>query len=102
MIITPDVIMITAAITAVLAFFTAWIWRGRFVAVNWLFFMAIGVLASVRGWFYYNINLAEVHGRSAAYLIPLSRLIAELALVIAALMAIGALVYYYFNIRLDK
>ena len=100
--ITADIIMITAAITTILAFFTAWVWRGRFVAVNWIFFVAIGVIAGVRGWFYYNINLAEVHGRSAAYLIPLSRLIAELVLVTTMLITIGALVYYYFNVRLDK
>ena len=97
-----DIIMITSIITAVLCFFTAWIWRGRFVAVNWVFFIALGLIALVRGWFYYNINLALVHGRDAETLIPLSRLLAESVLVMASLMAIGALVYYYVNVRLDK
>ena len=100
--ISTDIIMLTSAIVVVLAFFTAWVWRGRFVAVNWVFFVAIGVIAGVRGWFYYSINLAEVHGRSAAHLIPLSRFIAEVVLITSALIAIGALVYYYVNVRLDK
>lgn len=100
--ISPDVIMLTSAIAAGLAIFTAWIWRGRFVAVHWTMFLAMGIGAAVRGWFYYNINLALVHGRSSSDLIPLSRFIAEFVMVATALMAIGALVYYYVNIRLDK
>ncbi|MBW1801894.1 MAG: hypothetical protein JRJ85_14310 [Deltaproteobacteria bacterium] len=95
-------IVITSMVAVALCFFTAWTWRGRFVAVNWLFFAAMGIGAGVRGWFYYNINLAIVHGRDTEVLIPLSRYLAEFVLVTTALMAVGALVYYYVNIRLDE
>jgi len=97
----PDVIMITSVIVALLCLFTAWIWRGQFVAVNWLMFVVAAIGALVRGWFYYQINIAVVHGRSVDYLIPMSRYLAEFALVVTGVMAIGALCYYYTNLRLD-
>jgi len=98
----PDIIQVTAIITVILCFFTAWVWRGRFVAVNWVFFIAMGIGSGIRGWFYYSIDLALIHGRDVTILVPLSRFIAEFVLIATSLMAIGALVYYYANLRLDE
>ena len=72
------------------------------MSVHWAMFLVMAIVALVRGWFYYRINIAAVHGRSAAYLIPLSRWLAEFGLIVVILIAIGALVYYYVNIRVQR
>ena len=101
--ITTDMIQISSVIGAIFCLLVIITWRGiakrSFVAVHWLFFLAMGIGLLIIWWFYENIERVTEQGGDVMQLIATSRFIYEFIAISSLLMAVGAIVYWMFNVR---
>ena len=103
MIVTTQMIQVIALITAMITFVAVIIWRvllnRRYILVHWAMFVAMFLGAIVIWWFYNEVENTTQIGGDVLDLIIFSRLLFIFILVSTSLMAVGSIVYWYFNER---
>ena len=103
---TPHMIQTAAVITALIILLSVTIWRfyskRHFIYVHWSMFVSMAIGAGIIWYFYTRIEKIALRGGNAMELIQFSRWLFLFILFMTALMGLGALVYWVFNIRDDE